>query len=189
MKKLLASVVIVFISHTSFSQKSEVFEKGTNVINVGFGLGDVYWGTGYSNSGFPISFNASYEHGVTEKLGIGYIGVGGELSYSSATYKSGPYKWTNAGVLIAGRASYHFALDGAIGEKLDPYAGVLLGYVITSSSNNAPSGYNYSYSKASAIGTGAFAGAHYYFTPNFGVYAELGFNITSVLNTGLTFKF
>lgn len=184
MKKLFVSAIIVVVSYASFAQKSEVFDKGTNVINAGFGLGDIYWGTAYSYSGFPISFNASYEHGVTEKLGIGYIGVGGELSYSSTTYKSGSYKWRNTGVLVAGRASYHFALDGAIGEKLDPYAGVLLGYVIAST--DVPSGYA---AKASAIGAGAFAGAHYYFTPNFGVYAELGFNITSVLNTGLTFKF
>jgi hypothetical protein len=53
MKKLLASVVIVFISYASFAQKSEVFEKGTNVINAGFGLGDVYWGTGL----FPFWFS------------------------------------------------------------------------------------------------------------------------------------
>ncbi len=189
MKKLFVSAFILFSTYSSFAQKSEVFEKGTNVINAGIGLGDVYWGTGYSNSGFPISFNASFDHGITEKLGIGYIGVGGTVGYSSSTYKAGGYKWTNTGILIGARATYHFALAGEIGEKLDPYAGALLGYVITSSSDNAPSGYGYTYSKASAVAAGAFAGAHYYFTPNFGAYAEVGYNIISILNTGLTFKF
>jgi hypothetical protein len=126
---------------------------------------------------------------VTDKLGIGYIGVGGELSYSSTTYNAGTYKWTNTGVLIAGRASYHFALDGEIGEKLDPLCRSAFRICITSSSIMHHQVITIIIAKASALGAGAFAGAHYYFTPNFGVYAELGFNITSVLNTGLTFKF
>jgi hypothetical protein len=188
MKKVLASVALIFLAYSCFAQKTAVFENATNVINLGIGLGDPYWGN-YANSGAPVSFNASYDRGVTDKLGIGYIGAGGIIGYTSRTYKYTDYKWKNSALLMGGRASYHFALSGEIGEKFDPYAGVMLGYVITSSSTDAPSGVAYNYSKSSSIGAGAFAGAHYYFTPNFGVYAEVGYQIISILNTGITFKF
>ena len=94
-------------------------------------------------------------------------------------------------MLIGARATYHFAIEGAIAEKLDPYAGVMVGYVVTSSSNNVPAGTNnISYTeKGGAVGAGAFAGARYYFAPNFGVHAEVGYNIIAVLNTGITFRF
>ncbi len=188
MKKVLATVLVMIIAYSSFAQKSTVFENGTNVINIGVGVGNIYWG-GYSNSGLPISFNASYERGVSEKLGIGYIGLGGNFGYTSARYKYGDYTITNSGVMFAAKATYHFALENEIGSKLDPYAGVLLGYVVTSHSTNDPSGNYHGESKDGGIYPGFFAGAHYYFAPNFGVYAEVGYNIVSVLNTGITFKF
>ncbi|HVM88569.1 MAG TPA: opacity family porin [Puia sp.] len=188
MKKVLAMAIVAFISYSSYAQESSaLFENGTNVVNLGVGLGDVYWGSGYS--GVPVSFNASFDRGVTDKLGIGYIGAGGIIGYSARTYKSGGYEWKNSALLIGARATYHFALNGDIAEKLDPYAGVVLGYVITSSSSNTPSGYSYSYGKSSSVGAGAFAGAHYYFSPNFGAFAEVGYNVISILNTGLTVKF
>jgi hypothetical protein len=187
MKKLLAGAFVIFLSYSSYAQK-RVFENGTNVVNIGIGVGDVYWG-GYSNSGFPISFNASYERGVSDKLGIGYIGLGGNFSYTSAKYKYGSYTIRNAGVMFAAKATYHFAIANEIGKKFDPYAGVMLGYIVTSHSTNDPAGDYHGESKGSSIYPGVFAGAHYYFVPAFGVYAEVGYNITSVLNTGITFKF
>jgi hypothetical protein len=194
MKKIFATAVIIFTTYCSFAQNSGVFEKGTNVINAGLGLGNVYWGsTGYGNSGLPISLQASFDHGITDKLGIGYIGVGGILGYTSTKFTGNnqgySYAYTGTGILIGARATYHFALAGAIGEKLDPYAGVLLGYVIVSSSYSSVYGSNGQYSKGSAVAAGAFVGAHYYFVPNFGVHAEIGYNIISIFNTGLTFKF
>ena len=57
MKKILASVIVMFIAYSSFAQKEALFENGTNVVNLGVGLGDVYFGSGYS--GAPISFQAS----------------------------------------------------------------------------------------------------------------------------------
>jgi len=183
MKKILASVVVMLIAYSSFAQKTEVFENGTNVINLGIGLGDVFYGGGYS--GAPISFNASYDRGVTAKLGIGYIGAGGTISYLSRSYNYGDGLKENVHAFLMGaRATYHFTINGSIGEKLDPYAGVMLGYVVTSHSGNDPY-----YSGPSAFRPGIFAGAHYYFAPNFGVYAEVGDNIISVLNTGITVKF
>ena len=48
-----------------------------------------------------------------------------------------------------------------------------------------PDGYSYNSSK---VRGGVFVGAHYYFTDNFGVFAELGYMLT-VFNIGATFKF
>jgi hypothetical protein len=187
MKKVLASVVIMLVGFSSFAQKSEVFENGTNVVNLGVGLGNIYWGSDYSRA--PVSFNASYDRGVSDKLGIGYIGLGGTFSYTSAKYTVGSYTYRNSGVLFGARASYHFSIANEIGEKLDPYAGVILGYVVTSHSTDDPTGdYRYGY-KSGGVYPGFFAGAHYYFVPSFGVYAEVGYNIVSILNTGITFKF
>src|ERR1700684_3181514 len=65
MRKLFAILVVTIVaSTTSFAQDKGCFEKGTNVINVGIGVGDVYWGAGYGSYGLPVSLNLSYEHGI-----------------------------------------------------------------------------------------------------------------------------
>ncbi len=191
MRKLFALLVVTIVAFTtSFAQDKGCFEKGTNVINVGIGVGDVYWGAGYGSYGLPVSLNVSYEHGITEKLGIGYIGVGGQISYASEKYSyDGEEAWRSTGVLIAARASYHFAIPAEIGEKLDPYAGALLGYVITSYTYDDGYGTGYNVGKSGGVGVGIYAGAHYHFTPHFGVYGEVGYTSFSILNLGVAFRF
>jgi len=192
-RKLLANLLILLAVSNSFAQKnseanSPVFGYESNVINAGIGLGDVYFAS-VSNSGIPVSFHVSYERGVTQKLGIGFIGLGGDFSFASAKEVIGNTTYTNSGLLFAARASYHFSLNGEIGQKFDPYAGILAGFVIASHSSRGPGGDLNEYEHSGGPAAGAFVGAHYYFVPNFGVFAELGYNITSVFNTGLTFKF
>src|SRR5580704_9390910 len=134
MKKVCPIVAAALaICLTSVAQDNNAFQKGTNIINLGFGVGDFYWGSAYSNGSLPVSLNASYEHGITEKLGIGYVGLGGQVSYATQKYNyNGQEEWSGSGMLLAARASYHFEIPGATGKKLDPYAGLLLGFVITS---------------------------------------------------------
>ncbi len=193
MKKLFVNLLILLAISPSFAQKSldansPVFGYESNVINAGLGLGDVYFAS-VSNSGIPVSFHASYERGVTQKLGIGYIGLGGDFSFASAKEVIGNTTYTNSGILFAARAAYHFAITGEVGRKLDPYAGILAGFVIASHSSKGPGSDINTYEHSGGPAAGAFVGAHYYFVPNFGVFAELGYNITSVFNTGLSFKF
>lgn len=189
MKKVITAVMLLMVFSISASAQREEnsFQNGTNVVNLGLGVGNVYWGAGYGASGLPFSLDASFEHGITEKLGIGYIGIGGELSYASTKYTHDGYVyWTSTGLMLAARASYHFAIPGDLGQKLDPYAGVLIGGVITSNS------YANSYvgtAKGSGIAAGAYAGVHYYFSPHFGVYGELGVKPFSILTAGVSFKF
>ena len=189
--KKSATLLLVFalLSFSAFAQKDEdgAFPKGSLAINAGIGLGDVYWGTGYG-TGFPVAPTLSIDYALTNKIGIGNIGVGGVVSYTSTKYSDGvgdDYKFS--GILVGLRGTYHFILPI---DKLDPYAGVIVGYVISNSS--LPGDYVAGYGpdgKASGVQPGAFVGAHYFFTPMFGVHAELGYNVFSVLNLGITLKF
>ncbi len=193
-KALIVIAFALIFSAGSFAQSENAFQKGTNMVNLGIGLGNVYWGAGYGSSGLPFSLNASYEHGITDKLGIGYIGVGAEVGYASSKYSiDGTEAWKSTGILIAARGSYHFAIPGELGKKLDPYAGALLGYVITNYSYDygygGTLGYGGPTGKAGGIAAGVFAGAHYLFVPHVAVFGELGYTSFSILTLGISFKF
>jgi hypothetical protein len=191
MKKTITfTLFAIAIGFASFAQDKTSFEKGTNVINVGIGVGDVYWGAGYGSSGLPVSLNASYEHGITDKLGIGYIGVGAAFGYASQKYNDYGYgSWRSTGILIAARGLYHFAIPSEIGQKLDPYAGIQLGYVAVSTHVTNDGGYNGTIGKAGGVVVGFYAGARYHFNPHIGVYAELGYTSFSILSLGVAFRF
>jgi hypothetical protein len=185
MKKLVAVLALVLSANVSNAQ---AFEKGGNYVHVGFGVDPygrntkfVYVGNDYRIG--PIV--AGYEVGITEKLGIGRIGVGGVIGQSFYGTKIGNgdrITWSRTSIL--GRCAYHF--DFGI-DKMDVYAGVGVGVYIDSDEKSNNSGLILSNG-----GVGAthyeFAGIRYYFTDNFGVYAEAGFGLAA-LNGGLVFKF
>ncbi len=189
MKKVCPIIAVALaICFTSLAQSP--FQKGTNIINLGFGVGDFYWGSTYSNGSLPVSLNASYEHGITEKLGIGYIGLGGQISYATQKYVyNGQEEWSGSGMLLAARASYHFEIPGTTGQKLDPYAGILLGFVITSYSYDKGYSGGYYDGRSGSSAVGIYAGVHYHFNPRVAVYGELGFTTFSILNIGIAFGF
>ena len=213
MKKIAFALLISLISVPSFSQD---FEKGGNYITAGFGLdpwgypkGNAY---GYTGNGYkrtaigPIV--ATYERGITDVLGIGRIGVGGGIAqswytqkytytYSGGTYED-VYRTSRTSILL--RAAYHFEFDI---PKMDFYAGVGASINIHSYTdrewyqNTDPSSPNFGQiyeeeSKYRTVGRGYFhqvyAGIRYFFTPAFGVYAEVGHGVY-VLNGGLVFHF
>ncbi len=178
---LLAIVLNINESH------AQTFEKGTKLASLGIGLGNPY-GLGFISP----SIQGILDIGVSPKLGIGYIGIGGILAFSTGSidYGGGYYnkysvRYTNFS--IGARATYHFDLDI---EKLDLYGGVVAGYNIGSSSDNYSGGFGYTpdYKSYSRPIIGAFAGARYYFTSKFAVYGELG-NEISFVSAGITLKF
>jgi hypothetical protein len=183
---LMAAMIIL----TGLASMAQVFEKGSQAINLGIGIGNTgYFGSYYS--GFLPSFSGSYEYGIVEvPMGsdlTGVVSVGGYMGWSMAKY--GYDTWGNddyyltTDFIIAVRGNYHFIFH----EKFDPYAGIALGVDIQGSkwhgNGDDP---NIDYAETTPYG-GAYAGARYYFSDKVAVYAEVGWLI-SVLNVGVTFK-
>ena len=181
-------MVTALIVLTSLAGYSQVFEKGSQAINLGIGLGNTgYWGSYYS--GFLPSVSGSYEYGIVEvPMGsdlTGVVSVGGYIGWSASKYDQG---WGNdyyltTDFLIGVRGNYHFIFH----DKFDPYAGIILGVDVQASKwkgdGDDP---GVDYADTTPFG-GAYAGARWYFTDNFAAFAEVGWQI-SVLTVGVSFK-
>ena len=168
MKKIIIAVALMLGMSTMNAQS---FEKGTSVIQLGAAVG----------SDFGLPLGASYEYGVSDKIGVGVYA--GYASKEFSVGYGGDYKvtYTLAGV----RGNYHFYTE----DKIDAYGGVLLGYNSASLkyTNGAP---NYPGYVAPSYGGAVFGGqvgARYYFTDSLAAFAELGYGI-GYLNIGLAYK-
>ncbi len=181
MKKINVLLFALF-SSLAIATQAQTFNKGDKVLNIGIGLGSVYGLSGFGSSVPPLS--ASFEVGITDKVGIGRFGVGGIFGYSSYKYNSGftTSNFTSSHILIGARGLYHFDLDV---EKLDLYGGIMLGYNIVSYSDSF--GTSNLFTGSGVVG-GIFGGARYMFSEKIGAFGELGYSI-AWLNLGLTVKF
>jgi len=169
------------------AEDEATFPKGSLAFGLGIGLGDLYWGGYGSALGVSPVFDVDYA--LTDKIGIGNISVGGTVSYSSSQLSTMGYTVNYSAILIGLRGEYHFILDvDALKGKLDPYGGVMLGFIVTNNPNT--NGYDAYFpgDKGSAFQPGIFAGAHYYFVRHFGAFAELGYNGFSIFTIGITVK-
>jgi hypothetical protein len=158
MKKLIIVSVFSFIMVAVNAQ--EVFQKGTNVVNLGLGLG------------FNIPVEVSYEYGLVSGLingENGAIGLGVYLNWYPYHNTSGRGKWGHTDFVVGTSGTFHYQFV----DKLDTYGGLIVGYEI------APAG---------SFLSAPFVGARYYFTPSFGAYTELGYNL-SYLSIGAALKF
>ena len=72
MKKV---VFILALAVTAMGAKAQVFEKGTNMVNVGVGFGTALGGLGTARP----AISASYEHGLWDIGGPGVISLGGYI--------------------------------------------------------------------------------------------------------------
>jgi hypothetical protein len=181
MKKINVLLFALF-SSLAIATQAQTFNKGDKVLNVGIGLGSVYGYAGYGSSLPPLS--ASFEVGITDKVGIGRVGVGGIFAYS----KYGDSNFSVSNIIIGARGLYHFDFDV---EKLDVYGGVMLGYNIVSTSpdySTISGGFGFVNPYGSYVTGGVFAGARYMFSEKIGGFGELGYSI-AWLNLGLTVKF
>jgi hypothetical protein len=188
MRKFILMTAMIVL--TGMASTAQVFEKGSQAINLDLGFGNTaYWGSYYS--GFLPSISASYEYGIVEvPMGsdlTGVVSVGGYMGMSMSKYgydtwgSNDYYRTTN--FIIAVRGNYHFIFH----EKFDPYAGIVLGANLqTSKWKGDGSDPNIDYASTTPFG-GAYVGARWFFSDNFAVNAEVGWLI-SVLNVGVTFK-
>ena len=183
-KSLLTIVVVAF---GLLSVNAQEVAKGDKILNLGVGFGTaLYNGSGYNSSVSPIS--GSLEVVLKDDLfsGRGALGVGGYLGYAAYKWKySGyDYGWKYSNIIIGPRGYLHYNLL----DKLDTYAGLMLGYDIVSSSSYGSYTYggNYSASASGVIFSG-FIGARYFFNDNLAGMLELGSGIT-YLNLGVALK-
>lgn len=172
----------------SIGVSAQTFEKGTNVINAGIGLGSAL--DAGSNAKPNIGFSASYERGIWE-AGPGLVSLGGYAG--RVTLKddgNGPgYSWEEkwSYTVIGVRGAWHYT--GLNSDKFDVYAGVMASYNILDYSYESSNGVDYDGSSYSnRLGGSVFVGGRYYFAENFGVYSELGYGAT-FFNVGASFKF
>lgn len=180
MKKVLKIIMagLVFALILPFAPvKAQVFDQGDIVISAGLGIGATYYtGTHYKTTIPPIFVSGDYCLRVG--LGPGNLGVGGYIGFNSYkweyTYVGGEWGYKYTTFIIGPRGTYHFV---DLVDNLDLYGGLLLGARIVSAKEYGDYlGYNYS-ANSSGVAYSFFGGARYYFTPNFGVMAELGYGI------------
>jgi hypothetical protein len=184
MKRVLIPAIAMLIAVVS-AHAQEVFKKGDLVFNAGVGINNsIYSGTGYSNTIPPISISGEY--GIKDNLIMGKngsIGVGGYLGYTSAKHTViNNYGFDYSSFIIGARGAFHYEFV----KKLDTYAGVMLGYNIVSSDVFGTETGGASAS-ASAFEYSLFLGGRYWFSSNFGAFAEVGYGITN-FSVGLSLK-
>jgi hypothetical protein len=206
MKNLLPALIVICLFNNGRAQDSTVFKKGTIVITVGIGLPDYYRMSlktayrGHSNLdiyGFgPLIIKGDY--GIIKFKWGHSIGAGMVLGFNTSTVKYSdlntsraiPVNYRGKDVYrtftIGARGTYHFYTT----NDIDCYASIGLGFNINTVSQTANNGYLLNaHAPLRSWGYSAFtAGARYYFTKNIGVYAEAGWDMSSLIQGGLTIK-
>jgi len=206
---LFSLVFLVFLSSKIHAQ---TINMGDNMIHFGLGVGQTYKIPYTSVSNKTTSFGpvtAGYETIITDLLGVGRIGVGGSLGFSSYSRHYQVSEWippvfpitggiqpgtgiwrerdaknTATVISIMGRGSYHFDLPV---DGLDLYAGMGIGLYVYSYKYDSSVSKQASTSSSSLF-VNYYAGARYFFSPSFGIYGELGYGM-GILNIGATLRF
>lgn len=190
MRYLLIVCLLSSFIPQSFSQNRGAFSKGNHLISAGVGIGNI-WKTfledvyTYPDNSYKVSskgaFTLIYEYGLSKRISagvaLGYSKVVGNLNYFGLSYSE---TLTNFSVLA--RADFHIGKS----QKFDPYFGGGLGYYSFNYYNDKPGLIN---SKVpGSFGYSAQIGAHYYFIPRLGAFAEVGYVGGSLAQIGLTYK-
>ena len=148
-------------------------------ISVGFGI---FGSSGWDLKVPPLSATAEYCLPIPVP-----VSVGGEFTFIQYGWNTGEHSWTYNFMIFAGRANWHWNFDV---DRLDFYTGFSTGYRSFSKKYSGPnrelanSLYTWSYNGLHWAGQ---AGAHYYFTKNIGVMAEVGYPL--LIKSGVALKF
>lgn len=190
MKTVLSFLILLCMATFTQHAKGQAFDKGTQIVAVGVGLGSSLGSFDYSSQVPAIS--VQYERGVWQAGDVGVISLGGYVGYKSFSYETSAgsiestSKWNYT--IIGLRSAYNY--QGLQNDRVDLYGGVMFSYNIL----------NYSYDDNSGLNTGSrgnfnnsagltiYVGGRYYFVENVATFAELGYGV-SYLNLGLAFRF
>lgn len=192
MKKFSVLIVALIIGATAsvsamdFKSYPDSFKKGNIAFNAGIGLSSL--GTTYGNTVIPpVSATVDYALPIGD-LPLSFGALFG-ITTADWTYSdgSGTYGYGYSIIAIGVRGAYHFNFDV---KGLDTYAGLMLGYYIVNSTYTGTGAYSSlagTAGAASTIGWGTYVGARYFFIPNVGAFAELGYGFTFI-TAGVTVK-
>ncbi|HYV95460.1 MAG TPA: outer membrane beta-barrel protein [Chitinophagales bacterium] len=202
MKKTILFIIAIFLAGITGKVSGQTFEQGNVVIAAGYGWPNLI-GTVFKIYETEAGFKASSagpvyikgEYCIADHLGLGinfawssskatYISEGLDSNFNSVDYD---YEIKRSTYSILARINYHFGDF----EKFDPYVGGGLGYrnANWTFSDNDPSSSGTSdiIPNLFPFGFELTIGGRYYFSDNFGVYAELGF-AKSPIQGGLVLK-
>ncbi len=192
MKKNALTIIFTILLGLASVNAQEVFNEGDTQFNLGIGLGDLYLDS-YSIGLIP-SINFSGEYGTIPTGEIGLVSFGGITAFHYAPYYYDD-TWeetTGHNIIFAiqGRAAWHLHVFNS--DKWDVYAGLGTGIRI----NNWSRETTYTYSNVietngetnSDFIISEFVGGRMMFNESFGLFAELGYDATSTMKFGITFK-
>lgn len=177
MKKILSSLFLVALLAFSAQNAMAQYQQGDKLLNVGIGLGGYYnyggyYGGSYGGGG-GATLGGSFEYGFTDQ-----ISAGAQIDFYSRNY--GRFRFSS--IPIALRGSYHVnELLNLNNEQIDLYGGLQLGYVVESTNLGGD------YRNGRSL-FGVHIGGRYYFKPNLGAFAEVGYGVAAV-KLGVAFKF
>ena len=190
-RKLLLIVTVLFVTLSNLKAQ-DVFNKGTIAVNASIGLSNYNYGYGSYGIGLP-PISAAVDVGIVDGLiaDRASVGVGGYAGLSSYSYKYYDYYKENMTRMCFGvRGTFHYQLS----NKLDTYAGLMLGLYTYSYSykDNYNNNYNdlydyYNNSNHSNLSFSGFVGTRYYFSKAMALNAEVGYGFTYI-SAGITFK-
>jgi hypothetical protein len=187
MKKMsVVKILMVFTLCLCFSVgifAQNVFSQGDKVVNLGIGIGN-YYGADYTTKILPIS--ASFEYGVKDQLfdENSALGIGAYIAYTSNKREFILYEENYSHFILGARGILHYQWV----EKLDTYAGLMLGYDVSSSSLHGDIGGNKLSNSSGGFAFSIFGGARYYLADNISVFGEIGYGIAPI-QLGVSFKF
>jgi len=166
MKRVLITLLVLIFA---VSITNAQYQPGKNTLGALVGIGG---GSLNGTGGIPLAVEYNFTNILDKKI---HLGVFGAFASTSEDYNwgMGAGKWKYTYVIIAAQANYHF-LEG---NKVDPFAGISLGYNIGSASwswNGNGAG-----SAPSATVGGLFwniqGGMNYWFSPKWALQVRLGY--------------
>jgi opacity protein-like surface antigen len=193
MKKLVLSLFAGIFTLIPSITNAQAFEQGKSQISIGYGFANTTQAllSNYDQTLYPnLEFSAlgplflKYEFGATEKIGFGlnvaYAGAG--ITYDDGTgIGTASLDWW--GISYNARVNRHFGSH----DKFDPYIGVGMGYKMAKWTASADDE-SEDMGALIPLGFETTFGARYMFTPNIGLYTEVGI-AKAIAQFGINAKF
>ncbi len=183
-KRIILALSVLFLVCMGVAAQSDLttynpsFDEGDIAIQAGLGL---FPAGIYGDITIPPIFAAvDYALPIADLP----ISVGGIVGMMRSEEQYFDWSWSYTYVLIGARAAYHFNLGV---ERLDPYAGLTLGYNIVNVSEDSDyTGDSFS-AGSSYLLFGGHIGTRYFFNENFAIFGELGYGV-GVLTLGGAYR-